>query len=177
MEALSNYLLQVQYAQASSHVVIIPMFPTFKDAWTQFLLCITSSKLAVKCNLHSCMDSEGCRTNTTFAQAKANLKASKHFPQTIILWCCETAGGILQLSSALPLGVRTVQWTGPARTRGAPTSQLRGKAGSHRNGPERARLCLSGNLFLSLQSVCRQAEMTLRKPCHHCLKRLGSPSI
>lgn len=87
---------------------------------------------------------------------KSKLRASKHFPQTVSLWCFETAGGIFQLSGALSLEMSRVQWPGPAQSRAAPAIQPRGRAGSQRNGSvERHSSACMEISFLPLS--CQQA--------------------
>lgn len=119
-----------------------------------------SSKLAVKSTCwQTCTGSELCEPpHLPGCTHKSKLRASKHFPQTITLWCFEAAGGIFQLSGALSLEISTVQWPGQAQSRAAPAIQLRGRAGSQRNGSvERHSSALWKSLFFnSVLSAGRQ---------------------
>lgn len=120
--------------------------------WSSFQWFITPTEMCVKQVLLSltpfppnlqqnptcwqtCRGSELCEPpHLPRCTHKSKLRASKHFPHTIILWCFQTAGGNFQLSGALSLEISTVQWPGQAQSRAAPAIQQRDRAGSQRNG-------------------------------------------
>lgn len=161
----SNGLLPPQRCVKTSSCSASPFPPNSQQNPTCWQTC-TGSELCEPPHLPRCTH-------------KSKLRASKHFPQTIILWCFETAGGISQLSGALSLEISTVQWPGPAQSRAAPAIQGETGLGLRGMAPDRhSSACMEMPFFpLFCQQAGRGGPKEAVSPVHLVLHQFINSKI